>query len=375
MKPFNILTIGYARQILRKGSREYERMRLYADAAGSLHIIIFSWKREGLPTLIQDGNLTVHGTHSRNRLGMLWDAWKIAKRVLAVNDGREFVVSAQDPLATGWFSYFLARMMNARFHAQVHGDYFGGAWMGRSPFRYLQLLFARPLLSRANAIRVVSERIKHSLVKRGIPSKKITVLPIRPELESFLSCDTMRQHDGYTFLYVGRLAPEKDLTRIVHAFALLHASHPSVRLKLVGSGREEEKLKALIVSLNIQSVVTMIPWTERIAEEMCTADTFVFASKHEAYGLVLVEAMAAGLPAVTADVGCVGEVFKDQEHGMVVREKGDDSFSEAMKYMYEHDDFRKRCGEEAKRAAQQLASMSSEEYAGEWVSSMGKSFE
>lgn len=367
---FHVVTIGLARNILREG-REQERMKLYAKHLERLSIIVLTRKEHGFTRVVQDGKLYVYPTNSHNRFMMLVDAFRMGFQILHEDIETRQIVSAQDPLLIGWFSWLLAKVTRVQFHVQVHGDYFGGGWSGHSPLRHIQLFFALVLLRRTPAIRVVSERIKTSLTERGIKAEKISILPIRPELESFLSfTHVVRIIPPYTFLFIGRLAPEKDIARIVRAFALMHAQHPEARLRIVGEGSEREHIEELIVSLQITDAVALLPWTDDVPKEMSTADIFLLASKHEAYALTLVEAMAVGLPLITTDVGCVGEVVEDGVHGVVVYEEGDRAYAEAMLRLYTDADLQAKYGRAGKEIARTLAMTSPEAYVDAWVTAL-----
>jgi glycosyltransferase involved in cell wall biosynthesis len=305
---------------------------------------------------------------------MLAGAFRITRTILKKAPLSETVISAQDPLEIGWLAWLLATLGKVRLQIQVHGDYFDSGWCGRSLVRYVKRYFALVLLKRAPAVRVVSERIKRSLVKRGIPEARITVLPIRPELEHFLSytATSYEPSTPFVFLFVGRLAPEKDIPRIIRAFKEVSVRMPQARLRLVGSGGEEASLRALTTSLGIADAVTFVPWTQNVAEEMSCAHAFVLASKHEAYGLVLLEAMAVGLPLVTTDVGCVGEVVKDGVHGIVIKEKGATPLAHALECMMTEDAFREACRTHAKRTAEEVSTQSASAYTEAWVTSLSR---
>lgn len=364
-----ILSLG--RGILHVGSRERERMRGYAQHLEALHVIVFTRKKHGYSDIQHDETLTIYPTNSVLRVTMLWDAFLIVRTLAKKNRTEQLIISAQDPLEIGWLSWLLSWYQHTRLHIQVHGDYFGTGWVGYSPVRWVRRFLAWILLQRAPSIRVVSERIKYSLVVRGIRESKITVLPIRPELENFL-LHTARYHEAppYTFLFVGRLASEKNIARIIRAFAKVRLQYPDVYLKLVGSGACEYSLRMCARDLNIADALTWVPWTQDVVQEMEHSDVFVLASKHEAYGLVLLEAMAVGLPLITTDVGCVGEVVHDTVHGTVVYDTSDDAYAEAMMHMITDSVFRKKCGTNGKNTAQQIAYVSPSAYVDAWVSAL-----
>lgn len=371
----HIITIGTARQLLVPESREYARVKRYASYTASLTSIVLTRREHDFANAIHDGNLHVYPTNSRNRFCMLIDAFWLGLRTIREEKKKgQCVVSSQDPLEVGWLVWLISRVTMVPLHVQVHGDYWSsGAWCGRSPLRYLRRFLALMLLRRAPAVRVVSERIKQSLVKRGVREHKITVLPIRPELETFLKeVHVFNDTNSITFLSLGRLAPEKDIPRIVRAFALVNKQHPHTRLRIVGEGSECTKIESLITKLKLGEVVTLTTWTDNVPYEMSHADIFLLASLHEAYALTLVEAMAVGIPVVTTDVGCVGDVVRDGEHGLVVHEEGDEVYAQAMERMVTDIEFRKKCGEQAHHTALELSKTTQDAYAEAWVTAISK---
>lgn len=369
-----VLTISLARNILTKGSREYERMQLYVQQLSSYHIIILTRTEHHFTNDIHDGNLHIYPTNSTTRIGMLRDAYVIGKKILCEREDGATVITAQDPLEIGWLSFLLAHKTHTPLHIQVHGDYFSSnAWVGYSPYRYMKRGVARILLAHARGIRVVSVRIAESLVRAGISRSRITVLPIRPEIETFLAhTPPTRVSGAFTFLYVGRLSKEKNIPRILNAFLLLVEKYPNTQMRIVGKGPLEHFARTFIKRKNLINTVTVIPWTEDVPAEMARADIFLLASKHEAYALTLIEALASGVPVVTTDVGCVGELVIDGVHGLVVRERGAQSYMHAMESLMNDGALRSRCAENGKALAQELAKTSATAYATAWVHALKK---
>ncbi len=123
--------------------------------------------------------------------------------------------------------------------------------------------------------------------------------------------------DGrYTFLYVGRLAPEKRPEQILDAFRLAREMLPkdSIRLIMAGTGPREAELRAIA-----PPGVTFIGFLDRrtlLPELYASCDAFVFASVTETLGLVVLEAMASGLPVIAAPAGGVRDHLRDGYNGM-----------------------------------------------------------
>lgn len=309
------------------------RMREYAAAiglpaatntaqAGELHIVSCATENAAEE---RDGNLFLYPVHA-------WKLFRVSAlakraRALILEKGIE-IVSAQDPFEHGLAALRAVRGTNAKLHIQVHTDFLSpwfmrsGNW--RSPRVRMPLLnryrqdIADRVLPAAHGIRVVSERVKRSLVARYgsricepavIP---IAVDPVVPEAVR------LPAHPGFTFILiaVGRLEPEKRVEDILAALKLVVPHYPMAGLFIVGEGREKKRLHSMVRRLNLSNNVIFIEgWlpAERAWGMMRSAHAFIQASAYEGYSRTLVEAALARVPIITTDVGIVGEVFKGYE--------------------------------------------------------------
>jgi phosphatidylinositol alpha 1,6-mannosyltransferase len=135
-----------------------------------------------------------------------------------------------------------------------------------------------------------------------------------------LRSDALRKELGlvnrFTFLYVGRLAHEKNVEQIVEAYRLALPSLPAdgTRLVIAGAGPREAALRAAappgVVFLGYLDRATELPAL------YASADAFVFASLTETLGLVVLEAMASGLPVIATPAGGVADHLRDGENGI-----------------------------------------------------------
>jgi glycosyltransferase involved in cell wall biosynthesis len=137
--------------------------------------------------------------------------------------------------------------------------------------------------------------------------------------------------DATVFLYVGRLEPHKGLQELIEAFGRLpqDVRSPAILL-LVGDGIMSDILgKAVTANPRIR-------WPGRLSgtallDAYAAADVFVLASRFEPWGLVVNEAMAAGLPVIATDrVGCVDDLVLPGETGLVVPAESPDALAAAM---------------------------------------------
>ncbi|WP_128545219.1 glycosyltransferase family 4 protein [Larkinella soli] len=172
---------------------------------------------------------------------------------------------------------------------------------------YLMQLGARPeqILVRKNA--VVDNRTLRKAFDQAVPERTAVQqnLNLKP-------CN---------FIYVGRLAPEKNLSFFLEAFARTRQEVAQGRqwgLLLLGEGPEKTALQAQAESLNLSDAVHFLPglpWY-RVPERLALADVLVLPSRSEPWGLVVNEAMVCGMPVLVSDrCGCAQDLVRDGVNG------------------------------------------------------------
>ncbi|MDQ8164629.1 MAG: glycosyltransferase family 1 protein [Gemmatimonadota bacterium] len=121
---------------------------------------------------------------------------------------------------------------------------------------------------------------------------------------------------AFTFLYVGRLAREKSVHVVLKAFRLLteRLGHKTLRLVVAGSGPEELTLRELAPAGTV--FLGNLDRDRELPALYATADAFAFASTTETLGLVVLEAMASGLPVIATPSGGVAEHLRDDVNGL-----------------------------------------------------------
>lgn len=124
---------------------------------------------------------------------------------------------------------------------------------------------------------------------------------------------------GRRILWVGRLDPQKGFPVAVRAFADLAARDPELWLVVAGDGRDRTALDVLAPEARRRVIMLGAVSQDRLPAYHATADVFVSpALGQESFGLVLVEAMAAGVPVVASDIAGYREVVRDGRDGLLV---------------------------------------------------------
>lgn len=307
-------------QIFNEASQVRARILEYGKLFEELHVIVrtLPGQKEESPI----GNLFLWPTNNRFRLGYFSSAIKIGKKILK-NVG-DWVLTAQDPFETGLVAYQLKKAFKIPFQAQVHTDFLSPYFRRSSWKNLLRSLYGRWLIKRADRIRVVSERIKNSLIALDARlEKKIVVLPIFVDIDMFRQAksDTRlseihKPGDAFLILTVARRESEKNLSLADEIVRKLKERHANIRWLLIGSGSEEGPANAATIPA-LASADALVPYYKM-------ADLFLLTSNYEGYGMAAVEAAASGVPVVMTDVGvALGATFPvgNKEKAVVIIEE------------------------------------------------------
>jgi glycosyltransferase involved in cell wall biosynthesis len=206
------------------------------------------------------------------------------------------------------------------------------------------------LAGRYDFIIAVSDRTKHELVHAiGIPPSMITV--IRSGIpERFLKLP-LHEHDGPTrVLFVGSLSAEKDPIAAITAFGIA-ADEADLQLAIVGDGPLLEATEAAVAARHLGGRVEFVGSVADIEPHLVWADALLLTSQTEGLPGVLIEAAAAGLPAVAYGVGAVDEVIEHGSSGIIVRDRTVDSAARALITLARDRGLRRRLGERARAIA------------------------
>src|SRR3989344_3744713 len=290
-----VLSIGSDRNLFVDGSAAQKRIKEYGKLFNELHIIVFSKQKSQITnhkSQIAD-NIWVYPTNSRNKLFYLLDAYRIGKNLIG-NWKLEIgncAVSAQDPFEAGLVGWLLKRKYKLPLQLQIHTDIFNPYFYRESLKNKLRVWLAKFLLPLSDGIRVVSERIKQSLITQ-LPNYRlpIIVLPIFVDIKKIQSAkikmDLRQKYPDYDFriLMASRLTKEKNIGLAIEAMTEVAIKYPKALLVVVGEGSEAEKLKVKSEKLKVADNVKFEPWTDDLASYYKTADIFLLTSNYEGYG-------------------------------------------------------------------------------------------
>ena len=189
-----------------------------------------------------------------------------------------------------------------------------------------------------NRVIAPSESIRQILLERGVTTP-VDVVPTGLRLEDFRqsSGPGMRMAlniplDAFLIGHLGRLAPEKNLDFLARAVVRCLKDSPQAHFLLVGSGPSLQGIKRIFEKEEMLDRLHHVGLLELplLAGAYQAMDVFAFASKSETQGMVVTEAMAAGVPVVALDAPGVREVVEDRVNGRLLFNENLDDFAAAL---------------------------------------------
>ncbi|MEX2287674.1 MAG: glycosyltransferase [Planctomycetaceae bacterium] len=192
-----------------------------------------------------------------------------------------------------------------------------------------------------DAVVAPSQSIGDLLRTRGV-TVPVAVIPTGIDVATFSSGDGagFRRRMGipensFVVGHVGRLAAEKNLSFLGEAVATFLVRHPRARFLLAGEGESKPEIQGLFADRGLADRLHVAGHLgpSELAAAYKSMNVFAFASQSETQGLVLVEAMAAGVPVVAVDATGVREVLRDRINGRMLSHENRDEFVDALAWI------------------------------------------
>lgn len=144
------------------------------------------------------------------------------------------------------------------------------------------------------------------------------------------------KHKEFTFVAVGRMVPVKQFDVMIDAFSRLK-NKENIKLIIVGDGILRNNLERQIESLGLQGREELVGLKkpEEVSDILYNSDCFVLSSHRDTFGIVLIEAMAKGLPVITTKCGGPEDLVTN-EFGLIVPPDNPEKLATAMNYMVHH---------------------------------------
>lgn len=249
------------------------------------------------------------------------------------------LVHTHTPFTVGFVGLRWAESHEIPIVSTYHTHYDKYAYyMPLAPKRYLRYKIAKHLnfyYNRVGQVVTPSEASQRWLMRHSVKTP-ITVIPTGVPAPRMVDRAHVRAELGFkpgvrVLLYAGRIAREKNIALLFEAFALARRTQPALEFMLVGDGPARGEFSTLARNLGVGDHVRFVGAVKRhlVDDYYAASDLFVFSSMTETQGLVVMEAMNYGLPAIVVQGGGAGEAVRDGENGITVRNEPS-AFAEAV---------------------------------------------
>lgn len=254
------------------------------------------------------------------------------------------VVHVQWPIPNGLGAIFLKKIYGIPYINTIHGE---EVHLSK---RYHIIFALRWLVNNSSKTITNSNATRRFSLKAGLEGEKIDVIPFGVDTNFFRPLDVDKDKKIFQILSVGYLIERKGFEYLIKAMPNVLKEHKNVRLKIVGSGPLESKLKAVIYELGLGDEVEIVKNVsdEELLMAYNSADLFVLPSivdsqgNTEGLGVVLLEAMACGLPVIGSDVGGITDIIDEGISGLFVQEKKSSDISNMILLLIEDEELRKK---------------------------------
>lgn len=280
---------------------------------------------------------------------LLWAAWKICRSqpIRAIHCGQMF--------SGGFAGYACRRLLGIRYYLYAYG---ADLLEFRNRFPWGPIL--KRFLQRASRIVAISNFTRSALLECGVREERIELVYPAIDLDRFageVEAEQVRREWGWegkaVILSVARLVERKGQDTIILALARVAERVPQVHYAIGGSGPYRERLEALAVEEGVEERVEFLGFVdeEALAELYAGADLFSMVSREilevgevEGFGIVYLEANAAGRPVLAGRSGGVEDAVVDGETGLLVDPEDVDEVVEALVRLLRDEELRSRLG-------------------------------
>jgi len=216
------------------------------------------------------------------------------------------------------------------------------------------------IMKKFNALVAISSEIKEEMTKMGVNASKIKVITNGIDCIEFEKgsekIDARKQLEvnecDFIIGCVASLTPEKGHRDLLKAFSTIHLSIPQAKLVFIGEGPERKKIQNYVLTNGLAKKVLIMGSRDDVRDLYKGFDVFCLASYQEGLPMVLLEAMASGVPVIATAVGAIPEVIQNKDNGIIVRPGNTEEMLQAIKIMFSEEELRNLMGEKGMMTVQ-----------------------
>ena len=240
------------------------------------------------------------------------------------------LVVTQDPHATGLVGSYLKKHFGIPLIVNIHGDFWSREWQRERLSHLIKRYIQHEVIRVADGIRAVSDGIRLSMEKKGIPRDRIRVIhtPINTNLFGQLTKEQQvfeqklryKYGDRFVIAFCGRLVAAKNLPFMIDVVRELMKRRKDFFMLIIGDGPMKQQVAEKISSAGAESRVAMLPGKPQneLVVYYHLADLLLLLSTNESFGKVIIEAGLAGTPCLASATTGAQHIIQDGSTGFIV---------------------------------------------------------
>lgn len=240
------------------------------------------------------------------------------------------------------FLFLLNILKGKKFYLAIESDTQAKEDLGWR--KKIKRLFLKTVFSNRNVLGFSGGNFVHKQLFRqyGMNEERIFLMPMMVNNEKFELKEGNRDEPPFTFLYVGRIIPHKNVEFLINCFLDAFSLNEDVKLKIVGTGKSLEELKKRY-SKNPNISFEGAKFGRDLVDAYHTSNVLVIPSLNEPWGLVVNEALSAGLPVLASNrVGAVYDLIENRDTGLTFDPERPEELKVSMRKIFEDRSLYKR---------------------------------
>ena len=279
--------------------------------------------------------------------------FQVPKLIKVIKDEHIDIVHAQSRMPA-WIAYFACKRTHTPFVTSCHG-YYSNHFFSRVMGWGREVIVISQIISRhmQEKFGVVKERIR--LVYRGVDLSRYHY-----QIDKFRG-----PREKFRIVNISRITPIKGQSEFIRAIDIVAKQKPNIEVWIVGSADKKKKnyesqLHQLVKELNLEDRVKFLGMRSDIPKILMDSDMLVLSTRFpEAFGRVIIEAGAVGVPVCAPNIGGIGEIIEDRKDGLLFSCADQNSMAKAIITMLSNSDLMQQCRENLRKKVEDKFSLGS----------------
>ncbi len=302
--------------------------------------------------------IILYPTNSKWKPMFLLDGIRIGLNL--IKKWKPEIIVAQDSFAFGLLGLILKRLTGIPLVIHYHsGFYTNEYWLKEKAYHRLLARLGVFVSKRADLIRTVSTDIKNDLIKSGLPHNKVFYASPPVSGQYFIEKDSeeekriINRHSLdrlKTFIFIGRLSKEKNISMIFKAIRILSEEEKDIRLLMIGDGPQREYLQNLANAMGIKDNIIFlgIKPNKELKNYIRSGIAVLITSFYEGTAKVIKEAAFSGRITISTATSGVKDAIRDGETGIIIPIGDIDRLVSAMRYVINNPEIAMEMGKRAR---------------------------